>query len=155
MRLGGRIDAAIAVIKEVEERKRPISEALKDWGNSHRFAGSGDRAAIGNLVYDVFRKRRSLAWRMDDDSAASLAYSAIYTDWGYTAETLALELDGDKFAPPKLSDAKNTAYSTRDLSDAPEAVQADLTDWIAKRFQEAYEEEWIAEGQAFAMRPPL
>ncbi|MEP6288266.1 MAG: hypothetical protein ABJ079_00030, partial [Marinomonas sp.] len=63
MRLGGRIEAAIAVIEEVENRKRPISEALRDWGNAHRFAGSGDRAAIGNLVYDVFRKRRSLAWR--------------------------------------------------------------------------------------------
>ena len=155
MRLGGRIDAAIAVIKEVEERKRPISEALKDWGNSHRFAGSGDRAAIGNLVYDVFRKRRSLAWRMDDESASALAHAAIYTDWGYTAETLARELDGDKFAPPKLSDVQNAAYSTRNLTDAPEAVQADLSDWIAKKFQDAYEEDWIAEGQAFATRPPL
>lgn len=155
MRLGGRIEAAIAVIKEVEERKRPISEALKDWGNSHRFAGSGDRAAIGNLVYDVFRKRRSLAWKMDDDSASSLAHAAIYTGWGYTPEKLVAELDGDKFAPPVLAEAAITAYQTRNLQDAPEAVQADLPDWIAKKFQETYEEEWIAEGQAFAMRPPL
>ena len=78
MRLGGRIEAAIAVIEEVENNKRPISEALRDWGNAHRFAGSGDRAAIGNLVYDVFRKRRSLAWRMDDESASSLVHAALF-----------------------------------------------------------------------------
>ena len=47
MRLGGRLAAAGEVLAEVLERRRPVAEALKDWGLSHRFAGSGDRAAIG------------------------------------------------------------------------------------------------------------
>ena len=34
-------------------------QALKDWGLSHRFAGSGDRAAIAGLVYDALRRRAS------------------------------------------------------------------------------------------------
>ena len=45
-------------------RKRPASEALKDWGLAHRFAGSGDRAAIGNLVFDALRHRASNAYAM-------------------------------------------------------------------------------------------
>ena len=61
MRFPGRIAAAIDVITDIEVRQRPASEALKDWGNSHRFAGSADRAAIGNLVYDTLRKRLSAA----------------------------------------------------------------------------------------------
>ncbi|MDQ3558437.1 MAG: MFS transporter, partial [Pseudomonadota bacterium] len=52
MRLAGRISAAIDVLTDMEARHRPASEALRDWGVSHRFAGAGDRAAIGNLVYD-------------------------------------------------------------------------------------------------------
>ena len=57
MRLGGRISAAIEILTDIEARKRPVADALKDWGLSHRFAGSGDRAAIGNIVYDALRKR--------------------------------------------------------------------------------------------------
>ena len=61
MRLGGRLSAAIEVLKDMDARHRPAAEALKDWGLSHRFAGSGDRAVIGNLVYDALRSRSSLA----------------------------------------------------------------------------------------------
>ena len=61
MRLGGRIQAAIEVLSDMDKRKRPASEALKAWGLDHRFAGSGDRAAIGNLVYDTLRKKASNA----------------------------------------------------------------------------------------------
>ncbi len=51
MRLGGRIAAAVEVLDDMASRRRPVADALKDWGLSHRFAGSGDRSAIGNLVY--------------------------------------------------------------------------------------------------------
>ncbi|HVX82152.1 MAG TPA: MFS transporter, partial [Devosiaceae bacterium] len=59
MRLPGRLAAAIEILAEVEGRHRPVSEALKSWGLANRFAGSGDRAAIGNLVYDALRRRAS------------------------------------------------------------------------------------------------
>ncbi|MCA1969023.1 MAG: MFS transporter, partial [Rhizobium sp.] len=53
MRLGGRLAGAIEVLDDIETRRRPVADALKDWGLAHRFAGSGDRAAIGNIVYDA------------------------------------------------------------------------------------------------------
>ena len=53
--------AAIEVLRDIDERRRPVADALKDWGLSHRFAGSGDRAAIGNLVHDALRKKLSTA----------------------------------------------------------------------------------------------
>ncbi len=39
MRLPGRLSAAIEVLADIEKRKRPVADALKDWGLSHRFAG--------------------------------------------------------------------------------------------------------------------
>ena len=65
---GARLAAAIEVLADIGERRRPAPDALKDWGLSHRFAGSGDRAAIAGLVYDTLRRRASSAFMMDDDS---------------------------------------------------------------------------------------
>ena len=56
MRMPGRMSAAIEVLQDVLQRHRPAALALQDWARSHRFAGSADRAAIGNLVYDVLRR---------------------------------------------------------------------------------------------------
>ena len=35
-----RLSAAIEVVADIEARHRPAADALKDWGLSHRFAGS-------------------------------------------------------------------------------------------------------------------
>ncbi|HJU32789.1 MAG TPA: MFS transporter, partial [Hyphomicrobiaceae bacterium] len=76
MRPGAHIKAAIEVLQDILERHRPAATALSDWGKAHRFAGSGDRAAIGNLVYDALRRRRSLAARMGADTPRALALAA-------------------------------------------------------------------------------
>jgi len=46
----------------------PAAKALKEWGTAHRYAGSGDRAGIAGLVWDVLRRRASSAWLMDEDT---------------------------------------------------------------------------------------
>jgi 16S rRNA (cytosine967-C5)-methyltransferase len=61
-----RIAAAIEVLGDVEARRRPAPDALKEWGLSHRFAGSKDRAAIASLVYDALRRKASSAWLMGE-----------------------------------------------------------------------------------------
>ncbi len=61
-----RISAAIEVLADIEARRRPATDALKDWGLSHRFAGSEDRAAIASLVYDALRRKSSAAWIMGE-----------------------------------------------------------------------------------------
>src|ERR1700678_4647014 len=57
-----RLSAAIEVMADIEARRRPAGDALKDWGLSHRFAGSSDRAAIAGLGYDALRRKTSPAW---------------------------------------------------------------------------------------------
>jgi 16S rRNA (cytosine967-C5)-methyltransferase len=86
MRLGGRLSGAIEVLHDIETRRRPVADALKDWGLSRRFAGSGDRAAVGNIVYDALRMKLSHAYLMDDDSAAALAHAVMYRQWAMSPE---------------------------------------------------------------------
>jgi 16S rRNA (cytosine967-C5)-methyltransferase len=150
MRLGGRLAAAIEVLEDMERRKRPAADALKDWGLSHRFAGSGDRSAIGNIVYDALRRRRSAGWLTGDDMARGQAFGALLLEWGLSANALNAALDGDKFAPQPLSAEELAAIASRDLANAPDAVRADLPDWCQPQFEAAFGEAWVAEAAALA-----
>ncbi len=155
MRLGGRLEGAISVLDDIDARRRPVADALKDWGLAHRFAGSGDRAAIGNIVYDALRMRLSHAWLMDDDSASAIAHAVMFRQWGFTPETLAAELVDDKFAPAPLSETTLLAFKSRNLSDAPSHIQGDIPEWIQPTFETAFGDTWLAEAQALAERPTL
>ncbi len=155
MRLGGRLEGAISVLADIDARKRPVADALKDWGLAHRFAGSGDRAAIGNIVYDALRMRLSHAYLMDDDSAVAIAHAVMFRQWGFTPETLAAELAGDKFAPTPLSAEALAAFASRSLSDASPHVQGDIPEWVQPSFEQAFGGEWLSEAQALAGRPTL
>jgi 16S rRNA (cytosine967-C5)-methyltransferase len=154
MKLGGRMQAAIEVLADVEARHRPVSEALKDWGLSHRFAGSGDRAAIGNIVYDALRWRGSNAWIMDDASPRSLVLATMARRWDLGAAGLA-NAGNDVHAPDPLTDAEQARLAGAVLADAPDHVRADLPEWVASRFQRLFGADWIAEGESLALRPPL
>jgi 16S rRNA (cytosine967-C5)-methyltransferase len=155
MRLGGRLQAAIEVLTDIETRRRPVPEALKDWGLSHRFAGSGDRAAISNLVHDALRMKLSHGFIMDGDRPADLTVAVVLRQWKITPKALADTLEGDRFAPEIPSTAFLENCLEKDLSDAPDHVQADIPDWLTGSFERAFGEEWIAEAQALTARPPL
>jgi 16S rRNA (cytosine967-C5)-methyltransferase len=155
MRLGGRLAAAIEVLEDIARRHRPAADALKDWGLSHRFAGSGDRAAIGNIVYDALRRKRSAGWLLDADTPRALGFGALLLEWNQTPEGLNVALEGDKFAPPPLSEDEVRLASTRRLAAAPPEVQADVPDWCAPLLRDAFGADWVAEAAALSARPPL
>ena len=154
MRLGGRLAAAIEVLEDIERRHRPVADALKDWGLSHRFAGAGDRAAIGNIVYDALRRKRSAGWLLGAETPRALGFGALLLD-GLTPERLNTELDGDRFAPPPLDDAERATIGKQRKAPMPEAVAADCPDWCVPLLRGAYGEGWVAEAKALAARPPL
>lgn len=155
MRLGGRLAAAIEVLTDMEARHRPAAEALKDWGLSHRFAGAGDRAAIGNIVYDALRRKRSAGWLAGSDTPRGMALGALALENGMSAEDIAAAVEGDRFAPEPPTADEAEALSQHRLADAPPLVQADCPDWCESLLRETFGEDWIAETAALAARPPL
>ncbi|MDH3195712.1 MAG: MFS transporter, partial [Hyphomicrobiales bacterium] len=155
MRLAGRIAAAMEVLADIQTRHRPAAEALRDWGLSHRFAGSGDRAAIGNLVYDALRHRASIAWRMQSDTPRALALGAAVLHGGADAAGLNDLFAGDRHAPDALSQAELAQLTAADLAGAPDWVKADIPEWTAPLFEETFGAAWPQEARALAERPPL
>lgn len=57
---GARAAAAIAVLDRVLAGE-PAEKVLTNWGRASRFAGSGDRAAVRDIVFDALRRRSSAA----------------------------------------------------------------------------------------------
>ncbi len=148
--------AAIEVLADMERRKRPASEALKAWALDHRFAGSGDRAAIGNLVYDALRKRASHAWRMGEDTPRALILSVVLTEWNQNVKSLNQDFSADRFAPESISDDEAARLSNdSSFADAPDHVKADIPEWLAGYFEQNFGDTWVREGQGMTSRPPL
>ena len=156
MKLPGRFSAAIEVLEDIDRRHRPVAEALKAWGLNNRFAGAGDRAAIGNLVYDAMRKQASHAYAMGSDTPRALVLSVAVRDWGETPEELNDLFAADSHAPEVLSADEVQRLSAADpLEDAPEHVRADFPEWAVPLLKQSLGAFWRDEGRAMAGRPAL
>src|SRR6185437_8997228 len=108
-----RLSAAIELIDTIDAQRVPAAGALKEWGTAHRFAGSGDRAAISGLVWDVLRRRASSAWIMGEDTARARLLGMLKLERGLSTDAIAALCDGSRFAPPPLSEAEQGALSSR------------------------------------------
>ncbi|MFT0860182.1 RsmB/NOP family class I SAM-dependent RNA methyltransferase [Ancylobacter sp. G4_0304] len=150
-----RLSAAIDVIATLLAERRPAADVLKDWGRSHRFAGSGDRAAISSLVYDVLRRRASAGWLMGADEARALVLGTLKLARGMEADAIANLCDGSRFAPAPLSEREAERLAAGSLEGAPAHVEGDYPEWLDASLAAVFGEERALEGVALAERAPL
>ena len=155
MRSGAHIRAAIEVLDDILNRHRPAPLALADWGKNHRFAGSRDRASIGNLVYDALRRRRSLAAQMDSDSLRAIVLAAAPRALALTPTAIAASADGSPHAISALSEAEIAGLERPLAADIAAAVRGDYPDWLAPSLARAFGPAAAEEGAALAMRAPV
>src|ERR1700752_3320694 len=120
-----RLSAAIDVIGTIEAQRAPAAQALKEWGTAHRFAGSGDRAAIAGLVWDVLRRRASSSYLMDADTPRARLLGMLRLEGGMETDGTAALCDGSRFAPDPLDDAERAALTLRSLDGAPAHIAGD------------------------------
>jgi len=118
-----RVQAAIEVLDRIGPGLA-AEQALTNWARGARFAGSRDRAAVRDHVYDVLRQRRSLAALGGGDSGRQ-AMLGLLRQSGVDPDTL---FTGAGYGPSVLSDAE------RQAGRAPKGAEAlDLPDWLATR----------------------
>ncbi|MFN3623667.1 MAG: RsmB/NOP family class I SAM-dependent RNA methyltransferase [Hyphomicrobium sp.] len=155
MRPGARIAAAAEVLDDILNRHRPAATALADWGKAHRFAGSGDRAAIGTIVFDALRRRSSIAARMGADTPRALALGAASRALGLAADEVARSADGSEHALSPLSEAETAGLSEENPAGASPAVTGDFPEWLLPAFERAFGDRAASEGMALAARAPV
>ena len=84
-----RLSAAIELIDTIDAQRIPAAKALKEWGTAHRYAGSGDRAAISGLIWDVLRRRASSAWIMDENTPRARVLGMLKLERGLDVDAIA------------------------------------------------------------------
>ncbi len=117
-----RLSAAIGVLDAVLAGE-PADRALTRWGRASRYAGSGDRAAVADLVYDALRRKRSRVFRMGTETGRALVIAG-------AAEDGALALfsgEGHAPAPPTAAEIEKFSAPARA---APPPVALDFPDWL-------------------------
>ena len=152
---GGRLSAAIDVLGAILTAHRPAADALNEWGRAHRFAGSADRAAIGNLVYDVLRRKLSIAARMGSEEARALIIGGAASALGQTPEQIAALCTGTDHGPAPLTYIESEGLARALPPDTPAHIRADVPEWLWPSFEAAFGADAEAEGHGLATRAPV
>lgn len=120
-----RVQTAITLLDEISTGS-PVEKALTGWARRSRYAGSKDRAAVRDHVFDVIRQRRSLAALGGGDSGRELMLG-LCRRTGIASETL---FNGAPHAPSPLTEGE-LAGGRAPLAGAE---AGDIPDWLWPEF---------------------
>ncbi len=119
---GARVAAAAEILDRILGGA-PAEQALTTWARGNRFAGSGDRAAIRDHVFDALRRRESSAALGGGRTGRALMIGLLRGQ-GLDPATL---FTGQGHAPAPLT--AEEAAPAPDLAGLPEPVRLDFPDW--------------------------
>ncbi len=126
MREDARHQAAIDIL-DAWLAGAPVEKALTGWARRSRFAGSRDRAAVRDIVFDAVRKRRSAAARGGGDTGRGLVLGLL-VEKGAEPDRI---FTGAPHAPAPLTRAERARLAAP--PDLPPPVALDVPDWLAPR----------------------
>lgn len=141
----GRIAAAIEVLDSIREG-RSAEAALTAWARRARYAGSADRAAVRDHVFNVLRRWRSCAVLGGGETGRALMLGALR---GQGADPDGL-FTGEGHAPAMLTEDERAAGKPPDA-----AAARDLPDWLWPRFEAALGAQAAEVAEALRHRAPI
>ena len=122
-----RIASAIDIL-DIVLAGTPAEQALTRWGRASRFAGSRDRAAVRDHVYDALRCRRSFAVLGGAETGRGLMIGLLRAG-GVAPETV---FTGAGYAPAALT--AEEAAPPPDSAMLSRGVRLDCPDWLLAEF---------------------
>jgi len=139
----------IDILGELERTHQPVDRHLRDWGRTHRFAGSKDRAAIAERVYAIQRRRAWLAWRMESDAPRALVIGSLLDEGDIEAL-----FSGSGYGPSALTDAERAAIAAVPSGEPPPHVRGEYPQFLEGELQRAFGDALMDEMMAFQSRAP-
>lgn len=134
---GARVQASVDILDRWQSGTDGLDRVLSAWGRANRYAGSSDRRAIADLVYDTARRLRSAAWAAgarDSQEGRDCVLGSLVLD-GHDQTSLLSLFAGLRHAPAPLSEIE-LARCGQPLDDAPRPIRLDFPDWLAPHFDE-------------------
>ncbi|MDO5632464.1 MAG: RsmB/NOP family class I SAM-dependent RNA methyltransferase [Paracoccus sp. (in: a-proteobacteria)] len=138
-----RIAAAITVLDMILDGQ-PAEQALLRWSRGARYAGSGDRAAVRDLVFDSLRRRRSRAALGGGLTGRGLMLGML-RETGADPDTV---FTGQGFDPQPVT--------PQEVGHPPQGGEvSDLPDWILPQWSASLGDEAQAVALALRDRAPI
>lgn len=125
----------------------PAEQALTAWARSSRYAGSKDRAAIRDHVFDCLRCKRSFAHLGGAETGRGLVLGLLRAQ-GSAPDTL---FTGQGYAPQPLAPHDSPAPRT----EMPENTALDCPDWLADDLRSSLGAGFTPVMQALQHRAPV
>ncbi len=144
-----RLQAAIDIVEGLGASAQPADRYIKEWFTTRRFAGSGDRRAVGEMVFRVLRHRASLAWRMQSESPRALLTAALLAD-DINPESL---FTGG-YGPAPLTNEEQAVIAATPAP-APSWVKGEYPQWLESELTRRFGDALADEMHAFATRAPV
>lgn len=124
----------------------PAEKALTNWARKSRYAGSKDRAAVRDHVFDILRNWRSVACLGGGRTGRHLVLGRLRQ----TGEPVDAVFSGTGYALPPLTDAERAA------GDHPVGADAlDLSDWFSGFLSGELPEETERYAASLKLRAPV
>lgn len=136
-----RIAAAAELLDEILQG-RPAEPALLNWSRASRFAGSGDRAAVRDLVFEALRRRGSLAALGGALSGRGLMIGLLRE----TGQDPDMIFTGEGYAPAPLTDDERRAGGEGG---------SDIPEWVLPLWREALGQDAEIVAESMRRRAPV
>lgn len=149
---GARVSAAIEICLEIDDTGTAADKIIDKYFKRRRYAGSKDRRAISNRVYDTIRRKSRLSWWIQR-SGSDLAPSArlrVIADLALSEKMRPEEIQqlfsGARHCPSALIDgevALAEALAGRPIShhsEMPDCVEYEYPSWLESNLRAAYGE---------------
>ncbi|MBS0471031.1 MAG: RsmB/NOP family class I SAM-dependent RNA methyltransferase [Proteobacteria bacterium] len=146
-----RIQAAIDILTELAKTDQPADRLIRDFFRARRYAGSKDRAAVIDRVYDVLRHRQAFAWRMGSESARALVLASVLEEGGDPD----LLFTGSTFAPRQLDEDEERQRKHPPAAEPPLHVVGEFPPFLEGELKRAFGNRLLHELAALSERAPV
>lgn len=155
MKNGARVQAAIEVLLDCQDFKRPPALALKDWALRHRFAGSKDRSAIGDIVFMALRLRALSSYVLNSEIPRAWVLGALRLGFNIDVETIKNMAFDNQHSFSPLTEDEEKALKNPDYKDADAWVIGNYPEWLDDSLKEVFGDNRASEMAAMSKPAPL
>ncbi len=149
-----RLEAAMEILGNIGETHAPVDRFLRDWFRARRYAGSKDRANIGERIFTILRRKASLAYRMGSEHPRALVIASLLAE-GKSEPEIDTLFDGSRYAPAQLSDGERAFLHTPPRDEPPLHVQGDFPQFLESELRQTFGENLLPEMLAMCERAPI
>ena len=150
-----RIQAAIEILNDVLGEPLRFDDYFRNWARQHRYAGSKDRAAIKDMVFQICRHFGEVVWRLPQADSRSLVAGYLVWCEGKTQADLDGIFGASKYGPSPLT-ADEVALLFEDATEEPpQWAVMNVPEWLLPQLARQFGEELNQELEAMNGRAPL